>query len=452
MRSVLLTPARLLLFFMATLCAVGEPALAARSVVGSEGEVFRILRLELGAVDFSVSPELRENQALALEIRKTGQTSRRVLIPRTDNATAEDFENLVYEPESKTLFVVWQGMINIHPVVFLASYHDGTWSEPVYLTRNTYTAKYAPQIVVTRDASGVAPRLTAHLIWAEESGSGVTETYYSPVGLSDEGLGDSRVFFRLNDFDTSDAAAVSFEASDQLLRSPRLRAGRDGQSVVVSFVDGTARRLVTLEIDAQPAGLSRVASEARHHVIVLGAKSFGAPGTKDRQSFADAVRKDMLDSAISFVPEVRTILANDLRDLVLAEPQSGSDGLQKVAQEARHHVIVLGSRVRGRGFAEASDAIVQQFVELGGVDEEVRDFRFAVNLSAPIFRVSDTDAVTLHPSENGRRLAVSGSNTERLRYREWTATGWSEPFDITLTPDFSATEAAKAVDEKVSGR
>jgi hypothetical protein len=39
-----------------------------------------------------------------------------------------------------------------------------------------------------------------------------------------------------------------------------------------------------------------------------------------------------------------------------------------------------------------------------------------------------------------------------LRYREWTSDGWSQPYDITLTPDFTAAEAAKAVDERVNGR
>jgi hypothetical protein len=433
--------------------AVAGAAQAARSVVGSDGEVFRVVRSALGELDPSVAADERGNQVLAIEIRKAGQPSRRVLVPQTENFSSEDFENLVYERESKTLFIVWQGMINIHPVVFLGRYSAGAWAEPAYLTRNTFTPKYSPQIVVTRDASGVTPRVIAHLAWAEETSAGEVETYYSPIILSGEDLSGGELFFRLNDFDTSDAANLSFEASEQLLRSPRLRTGRDGQSVVVSFADRSTRRLVTLEIDAQPASLSRVASEARHHVIILGSKSFGAQGTKDRQNFADSLRKFTLDTATNFVPEVRALLANDLRDLVLAEPQSGSDGLQRVAFEARHHVIILGSRVRGRGLAEASDAIAQQFVEVGGLDEVVtQDFRFAVNSSAPIVRVGDSEAVTLHPSETGRRLALSWSNGERLRYREWTAAGWSEPYDITLTPDFTAAEAAKAVDEKVNGR
>lgn len=399
-----------------------------------------------------------EASFLVLDVQRPDAPAERLTVPGTENPSIEGSPSLVYQERSDTYFLLWQGWLNsIHPVLHLASYHDGAFSAVTQLLAGPWSAKSAPQLLATHESyaeGGVEHEITVlHIVWAEQQ-SLAHETFYAPIVLVDGQYIGRHDLYRLSDFDTSPPVTnVEFDLAPALQQTPRLSPGRDGRSVSILYAVAATKRIVTLEIDVLPRALTRLADEARGHIIIWGVSN------PKRATLAEMTAAWIRANGTELLPEIAESIANGVRGLITSDAGGGATDLERLADEARGHIIVWGSRGRGRGLAEAAEGLSVAFADAGPTSIEGErapaSLRFGVATSRPGFRVGSGEVRTF-VSSDASRAAVAWFDTAAptvVRYRLSASAGsWSDPQELALDQALNLERALEILQQRINKR
>lgn len=457
----------------AGLTLTGRPAAASHqeTTLGNSGELYVVRTGTYGDLFPGGAAGERDSPVLALDIVKPGAPADRRLIPSTQGKDVESTPAAIFEDDSDTLFVIWESRINsIHSIFRLASFDGAVWSTPIDITGNPFSVKTPPQIAVTRDAYGVREadngvsirhRYVLHVAWSEENAAGLYDAYYTPI-IVDEGayLGWNPVY-RLDDFDNWDTTAlVAAAPASELVKSPTLQRGRDGQTLVAAFASSATGRVAAVEIDVLPTQLQRLAEKARGYIIDLGVRR----KITDLNVLSARSRTFLVDNGLDYQPEV----ARSIADQVAAYVQSnggvggilGPGGIQNIASGARGYIIDLGAKFSGRGLK--SNAIESASTAPPRTLEIAAEQGDTTQPAAHLFQVRKgssrrspeigAGAVRVFASETGGELLISWASAEKVSYRISQADGWSEPHEIRITDSLDLNGAYEILAQRVRRR
>jgi hypothetical protein len=458
------------IFALLTVAGVAGPAAWAaaqrEAVLGSKGELYVAKAGSYGQLFPGGKETAPTNPVLALDVTRADGKEERLLVEGTQGPDVEKLPFLFFEEASETLYLVWERSTTlIHPSLMLSGY-DGSWLTPFEIIGNPLAPKASPQLAVTRDSyeeegeDGPVThhRTILHLVWREENGSGVSETFYTPIFLEDGTfLGRSPVY-RLVDFDTGVTAELAPAALPQVALVSKVQRGRDERTLVVAFTSPATGRLAILEIDALPAQLSRLAGEARGHIIDLGAKLFPAK----IQSLAQETRSHVMKHGGSFHPEVVQSLADQVQAFILAQGSVPGSTLKVIADGARGHIIDLGAKLSGRGLRSATlaSSTVANTVEIQSSDleasSEVSAFlpqllQIRVASSRPVPPVGSSE-IAVFMTERGQDVIVAWVDGNRVLYRESAGEGWKDTLEIKLSPSLDLARAYEILEQRVKNR
>jgi hypothetical protein len=443
--------------------AAPAPGLAAShdSALGASGEVYQVKSGKYGDLFPGGQGTAPGTPVLAIDVTRPGAAAQRVLIPDTLDTAAESSASLLYEDDSRTVYVVWESQEGIHPVLKLAGFDGATWSTPISVVGNPFAPKTSPQFAITRetfedladdDTAIVKHRNTLHLIWQEEGATtGALETFYTPVVFVDG------IYAGTNPVDfLPDGAAGDVQPT--LLRAPTIQTGQDQRTVVVAFASLAKGQLATVEIDVLPEELSRLSEKARSHIIEIGRNLYPS----DLPGLAEKARSHIIEIGHAFHPELASTLADQVRATILAN--DASDLLQ-LAEKARSHIIEIGAKLSGRGLRNPKELANTQIVQ---VDDPV-DVSLAVApnpkpnqaaayliqvrvaSSRPVPRVGPGN-VALFVSEAGDDVLVSWAQVDKVLYRLSTDTSWTEPRELRFTPTLNIDKAYDILGQRVRNR
>ncbi len=438
-----------LLVLSAPLLAQGE------TVFGSDGEVYTAKADAFGKLFPGKGGVDPYHKVLALEVQYPGRPAERFLVPDTDGSESENAPTLLFEEASHTLFIAWEAW-DAFPVLKLAGFDGKTWGQPVTVIGNPWALKTSPQLSITRDSFQVpgeaAPqaRTILHLLWEEQNGSDIFETYYSPV-LFENGAfsGSQPPVFYLGSFEASDTPAAGKMPS--IIPVPRLVQGRHSQDLIVAFASAETNRFVNVEIEILPEQLGRLSDDARMHIIDLGAK-FSYPN--GYRQIADDARMHIIDlGAKGFQPEVALAMAQRVEDLILED--KGATPLKVLADKARMHIIDLGAKLSDRGLrlnAAASQSQVQQVpgqlsLSQGTSSPHLLNFHVTASWPAP---ETGNGVVRFFPAKSGNALVVAWEEDGKVKYRETQGADWSATREIALSAPVDANRAFRILEERMS--
>jgi hypothetical protein len=463
---------RLSFLFLAWCCFCAS-ALRAQSnaVLGSGGELYRV---ETGAFNDlfpgqtpppGVDPA---SSALALAIERPGAAAQKLLVPTTDGGDVETLPSLIYEDTSSTLYLVWERRVNnIHPVLMLTGFSNGSFTDPIELVGDSFADKSHTQIALTRDqyatpdASGnpvTRSRTILHVLWAQDDSSGVN-TFYTPVIFEEGAYIGGNPVYRLNDLGSGTHVALGYPLSPGILHSPALESGQDGRTVAIGFVTSDTQKLVTVELDALPAALSELADKARAQFIDLGRKS----NQPSRQALADFAQTTILSAgANAFRPEVLKAIADQVSAAILAS--SPQQTLPSIADMVRAQIVTTGAKFAGRGLRSFGDDATVKLAEVavqppdGGAGNPVptpsQIFQMRMTSSRPAPNVASGPGIgetRLFVSETGERVIASWLDVSgnQLLYRVSDDGTWSDPLALKLSGSLGLQDAYKVLDQRV---
>ncbi|HWM89340.1 MAG TPA: hypothetical protein VN493_01085 [Thermoanaerobaculia bacterium] len=432
---------------------------AQREIVGSHGEIYAAKSGTYAELFPKGTRPHVDAPVLALEVIRPGAATERYLVPGTDGFEIEDLPFLYFEEASETTYLVWKSQNGVHPTLMLTGFDGRRWTEPLEILNNPMAEKTSSQIAVTHDTYRVAGedearhRTILHLLWAEEG----HEAFYSPIVLENGKFVGKNPVFLLTGLEGLEAAS-SPEPSEPLLRSLRIQPGRDGQTVVATFISPDTRRVVSVEIDVLPAQLSQLADEARIHIIDIGNRHTYPAQLKQ---IADIARIHIIDIGRSFYPEIAGALAQQVQELILASDGKKTD-LKKVADGARIHIIDIGAKLSGRGLRSASSAASVRTEEIAGSATVPMGpngdqlplshfIQFRAASSRPVPEVG-TGAVTFIASKTGEDILIAWAGKDRVSYRVSQDDGWSDVHQIVFSAGIGVERAYEILEQKMRNR
>jgi hypothetical protein len=435
------------------------------SALGASGEIYQVKSGKYGDLFPSGQGTAPGTPVLAIDVTRPGAAPQRVLIPDTLDSAAESSASLLYEDDSRTVYVVWESQEGIHPVLRLAGFDGTNWSTPISVVGNPFAPKTSPQFAITResfedtaadDSPVVKHRNTLHLIWQEEGAApGALETFYTPVVFVDGIYSGTNPVYSLSDF-LPDGAAGDIQPA--LLRSPTIQAGQDQRTVVVAFASLAKGRLATVEIDVLPEELSRLSEKARSHIIEIGRSLYPA----DLPGLAEKARSHIIEIGVAFHPELASTLADQVRATILANDASD---IVQLAEKARSHIIEIGAKLSGRGLRNPKEQANAQIVQVDDPLDISRTvaptpkpmeaaaylIQVRVASSRPVPRVGP-GSVALFVSEAGDDVLVSWAQVDKVLYRLSTDSSWTEPRELRFTPSLDIDKAYAILGQRVRNR
>jgi hypothetical protein len=433
------------------------------SVLGGAGELFTVRSGAYEELFPGQSGAAPENPVLSLVVTLPDSTSTRLLVPGTEGAEVESAPFLLYEEDSRSLFLVWASRINsIHSTLRLASYNGTSWTETIEIIGNLFSFKTEPRLAITRDtyrlprSNGediLRHRTILHLIWNEDGNSKQATTLYSPVILEEGAYVGWNPIFNLLDFIPSEAAVTDFEPAVALVQSPTIESGRDGRTVVAAFISTNSRQLVTLGIEVLPRELLSLADIARGIIINIGRKlSYPANASRIAQEVHAAVIKE----GDAFHPEVISSIADQVATQIVTA-RAGESSLLSVADGARGIIINIGRKLSGGGLKNPNVSLIRDFLievpENVESPEPTRQHAFQIQvLSArPAPRVGQ-GAVQVFMSERGTDVLIAWAAEDRVFYRETAGQGWSPIKELRLSSELTQDRAYQVLEQRVRNR
>lgn len=455
-RSRLLTTA-----LSAALLAFGgaaAPLAAETNLVGGSGEIYTVRAGDCAALLPPGSGCSADSQVLTLEVRRPGASAERLLVPTTEDASAESFPELLYENSSDSLYLLWESWWNgIHPQLNLVSFGPDGWSEVVEITGEPFTEKSEPQLAVTRDvyatqdAEGVRvtrERTVAHVVWRESAG-GSDEVRYAPLVLEDGAFIGQNEVFSLDGFapapEGSEASSPS--AFDRVLA---IRPGKERQTVVVAYAHPATGRLVTLLVGVVPGEVGHLGEQVRQW---LEERLAAADGPIDVDQLAAELAEQVEVFGDGLDPALLDYLAFQL-DRWLRD--GGHDGgLGSISDQARQHIIDIGIRLTGGdGWSSVSAPARQHIIDIGrrstalgflhqGMIRQLQEWRLPEPVAGPGWGLV---------SATGENALLAWQGDGVLLYRETVADGWSETRSLTLGPGLGLDQALALLERRVRDR
>lgn len=445
------------------LLASGASGWQREAALGAGGELYTV-KQGLYRDLFPAAPEgLADRPVLALEVVRAGEPAERHLVPGTEDAATERTPTILFEDSSNAAFLVWETSFNAHPLIKLASFDGGRFAPEIEVRGSAFGFKSSPQIAVTRDSYTSAEddteggalsisRTILHLIWEEEGGEG-TRTLYVPLILENGQYIGRNDILDLNQFDRSPRADLAYELSAELARSPSIRPGSNGRTVIVALADADSKRVVAVEIGVLPRELSRLADRARHVIIDTGVRH---SYPRNLRTLADKAREAIIGGGGDFHPEVVHALADRVEGEIL---NAGNRDLESLAGEARHIIIDTGARLSGPGLRNRSadsTAGSPKILEIEREENETGDgmspshmLQFRVASSRPVPRVQP-GVVTLMTSLSGEDVLIAVAQEGRVLYRDSKGQGWNDTRELKLSDRIDLDRAYDILNERIS--
>lgn len=455
------------------LAAVTGESMAQETRLGRDGSVYHLQPMALGNALPGTSESVAADPVLALEIVRSDASREIALVPGTDGPEAELSWFLDYENVSDTIFVAWQQRSNIHSQILLASYADGTWSEPIAVSDHRFSLKSSPRIAITRESyrlpaepaageteptSSLIQQTTLHIVWYEERGSGPA-VVYAPVLLLNGRYVGAHNRITLSELFPGEAAGASVSPTANL--TPTVRTTTDQKGVVVGFVNPTNGLLTSLRVDTLSGEMGFISGDMRAHIIDVGAR-YRFEETTEVARFADDMRAHIIDVGAQMDRPLVRFVADEMRAHIIdvgARPNIASDeDVRRIADEMRAHIIDVGFRLDERGLSAAREvrSITAAFLSSDsmatGPDGVSTFARFQQMIESPLPEEGAGDE-TLIFSGSGEHALISWQEEDRLLYRETSGTGvWSETRVLQLDENLGLPSAQAILKDHLDAR
>lgn len=440
-----------MLLALTMLGALPVAAEGAGPVLGADGVVLRLLTGPYGELiaGDEVAPD---HPVLVLESASSEGTIERYLVPGTGSADVESSPTLVFDEGSHRTWLLWEQLVNgIHPLLQLISFDGTTFSEGIQLNAGIFTDKGSPQLLVTREDSGLAiDRTVLHVTWWQGSASGASRKLYAPIVLVNGERGESIPVFDLSVFVAAPVEPpepISPADADLLT----LRRGSHSLSTLVGFLEPETQRLALLELELVPRQLSAFAEKARLEIVIIGHRA------RSRQDLADEVRQRLVDLDESLHLSSRIYLAERVAMLIEDSPGGeveSEEGLLAMAEKARLEIVIIGSGIDTHGIDGSHESFfvdIDGDFEVGGAPQHLLEVSHLADFAAPGIPIEAVSSRFLL-SESGTEALVAWELEERVFYRETRDGVWSETTFFEKSVELDSAAIYGMLQERISGR
>ncbi|MYB19665.1 MAG: hypothetical protein F4Y16_11870 [Holophagales bacterium] len=428
-------------------------------MLGKGGDVYQVSTGTYGDLFPDGSQASAAADVLRLEARRGSGTVEYHLVPGSESDDSDRTPSLFFDAATDRLYVVWSSSnASTLTRINLASFDGSIWSETIEVSGNIYSEKSAPRLAVTHDrfelAGGTAgessTRTVLHVVWSEETTDG-EKVMYAPVVLIDGGLASTwRRVHRLNDYVSQSLVDDPFtsEVATKLLTAPTVDAASEPNAVVIGFADSGTGALVQLELSTPATELAELADSLADHLDSSNLCSrVETEGSDAITSVASAARHHIVLVGRRIRSRVLAPIADDVRDHLIAEARSLCDegGLTSVTSNARHHIVLVGARAQEGDLLEGvgSDdghVLLAAAQELGdGYVQHLARLQVRSERIAPTIGEGEP---TILVSPNGTGAIVVWENGNILTYVETAADeAWSSSHSLRIGGSLSRTEA-----------
>jgi hypothetical protein len=441
----------MLVFALLVACAL--PAWADQATLGADGVLYTARVGTYGSLFPKGHAHASDDVVLALEIQQPDGSRRRALPPDGETVAPDSAPFLLWEDASRRLFLVWESWSHIHSSVRLASFDGAAWSEALQISGNPFTKKSSPHLAVTRETyvrSGAAgetetDRTLLHVVWYEDD-YGEVDVLYAPVVL-DNGAFPSWLppIFDLGGF-VPGAAQSGGAPTAALLRSPRVTAAADQRSVLIALADDATDQLATLRVDVLPVELSAVADALR----LFFTAPENDPCRGDLTALAERARAHLVVIGTRFSAYARSYMADAVRQWLLAarDGECASGGVNALAERARAHLVVIG-RSALREVIVTSEAESSYLLTFDGAATGLHhDLSLTVQSAVSSPPALGTGTARIHVAGTGRSSLVSWLQNRRLSYQEHDGSRWLPAQSLALSDSFTLEQAYALLDGK----
>jgi len=391
---------------------------------------------------------------LALDIMDQGRTER-LLVPGTENLSAESPAALHYDRQSHTTFVLWQGLINgLHPFLHLAGYNGQAWSEPLDITGNVFADKGSAELVILTEPElnkesqlleSATNRAVIYVAWQEVTPV-ETQNYLVPIILQNGVYLGWHESFRLsslvpNDPETRGSLSRPDAGLENLLR---IQPSTKDQAVLLGFTDPDTGRVVTLEIEVLPQALSVLA--ARVETLILQY----AQNSKSLKEIADKLRVSILQYNQDFHRSTLDYLADQIEALLLEHSSIAAAVAPGMLEKFGLHITHIGSRVRAKGLIgpEVTEIIKMGQTRAGGGPFHHLKVSIVANREGPLVG----GPAVLFLSSTGLEALVAWEEEEGIAFRETEGADWGERQMVGLSGDLTKQEVYRILADRTLDR
>ena len=462
-------------FAVATLLALflgGGAAQATDSapVLGHSGDIYQVTVGTYSDLFPDGTEATADAEVLRLETRRGSGTVEYYVVPGSEADDSDKTPSLSFDASTGQLYVVWSSNNDSTLTrINLASFDGSEWSDTIEVSGNIYSDKSAPRLAVTHDRFELAggssgessTRTVLHVVWSENTTDG-EKTMYAPVVLIDGELASTwRRVHRLNDYVSQELIDDPFDGDvpASLLKAPTVDAASEANAVVVGFADSASGAFVQLELATPAVELAELADSLADHLNATNlCENIESQGTNAITSVAEAARHHIVIVGRRLRASVRGQLADDVKKVLInrASELCQEGGLTGVSSAARHHIVIVGARSQEGDLLEEStagdshvllaaaqpvgDGYVQHLARL-----QVKSERAApeVGSGQPKIFVSPngTGALVVWEGETSMTYVetVSGASTDDA---------WSESFSLQIGDDLSRSEAYSILRER----
>jgi hypothetical protein len=435
------------------------------TALGADGQLYVVTAGLYGTLFPGSNAYDPSTPVLALDTTLPGSAPQRQLVQGTADGTIESSSALIYEDASKTLYVVWvSNSHSVSSVIKLTSYAGNQWSPAITILSNPYASKTPPQLAVTRDThqetdpvsgnSATHNRTVLHIVWSEDSASGLFQAYYAPVIFEDGAwIGTVPTPTHLDAFDALDQSGQTAPGSgpgpfaSPLADTPTVQGGRDTSSVVTGFTSNASGMLTAVEVDVLPEELRMLADTSAAAVLTNGAQYF--PGQLG--ALATQVQTVILSSGSAFQAEALQAISA----AVQAQIASGSADLSSLASRTRATIVDIGAKFALRGLRLAGSGVGKlappQVVEVLVPNAPSHFLQFRVTATRPMPAVGAT-GLQLFLSRTGvdALAAWTGPNGGALLYTNTQPDGtWSGVKQLQLSSMLNLQQAYQVLEQRM---
>ncbi|MCY3592701.1 MAG: hypothetical protein OXH32_13835 [Acidobacteria bacterium] len=332
-------------------------------MLGKGGDVYQVGIGTYGDLFPGGSLTSSDAVVLRLEARRGSGSVEYYLVPGSESGDDDRTPSLFFDAATERLYVVWSSSSSSTLTrINLASFDGIIWSETIEVSGNIYSEKSAPRLAVTHDrfelAGGTAgessTRTILHVVWSEDTADG-EKVMYAPVVLIDGVLASTwRRVHRLNDYvsqalvDNPFIGGVAAKLT-KLLRAPTVDAASEPHAVVIGFADGGTEALIQLELSIPAAELAELADSLENHLDSSNLCSrIETEGSDAISSVASAARHHIVIVGRRIRSRVLAPIADDVRSHLVAKAEDlcTEGGLASVSSSARHHIVIVGARAQ----------------------------------------------------------------------------------------------------------
>lgn len=337
-------------------------------VLGRDGDLYHVATGTYGDLFPDGSQATAGADVLRLEARRGSGTVEHYLVPGSESNDSDRTPSLFFDAPTGRLYVVWSSSnTSTLTRINLASFNGSGWSETIEVSGNIYSEKSAPRLAVTHDrfelAGGTAgessARTVLHVVWSEDTSDG-EKVMYAPVVLIDGELASTwRRVHRLNDYVSQALVDDPFsgEVASKLLTAPTVDAASELNAVVIAFADSDTGALVQLELSTPATELAELADSLADHLDSSNLCSrIETEGSDAISSVASAARHHIVIVGRRIRSRVLAPIADDVRNHLVSKAENlcAEGGLASVSSSARHHIVIVGARAQEGDLLEGS--------------------------------------------------------------------------------------------------